>query len=94
MKIVINQDLDGSFCLTEAAAKIADAEHIYDSSPYVRTNPALIELVENNPKAASGFCSDLVVVEIPDGATDWIIDEYDGLESVLYVVDGKIKHQC
>ena len=93
MKIVINQDF-GGFCLTEAAAKIAGAAHLHDTSPLVRTNPALIELVENNPKAAGNPISDLVVVEIPDEATDWIIDEYDGLESVLYVVDGKIKQRC
>lgn len=34
----------------------------------------------------------LEVVEIPEEATDWEIDEYDGQESITYVVDGKIYH--
>lgn len=31
------------------------------------------------------------IVEIPDEATDWMITEYDGLETIYYVLDGKIK---
>jgi hypothetical protein len=40
--------------------------------------------VENN------HIGDLVVVEIPDNATDWNIEEYDGLETVIYVLNGRI----
>lgn len=36
--------------------------------------------------------TDLEVVEIPAGATDWELDEYDGFESVIAVVNGRIVH--
>lgn len=54
-----------------------------------RTNKKLIELIESGIDC-SGNCSKLIVVEIPDEATDYYIEEYDGLESVIYVVDGKV----
>lgn len=38
------------------------------------------------------FVERLEIAEIPDEAMDWKLDEYDGLESVTYVVDGKIYH--
>jgi hypothetical protein len=53
-----------------------------------RTNPELVACVENNPNR----CGDLEIIEIPDNATDWDINEYDGLETVIYVVDGKIRY--
>lgn len=53
-----------------------------------RTAPELVAFVEEHPRE----CGDLAVVEIPDTATDWEIDEYDGWESIIYVVDGKIHH--
>lgn len=37
-------------------------------------------------------CATLVPVAIPDYATDWEVNEYDGMESVTYVVDGKLYH--
>ena len=33
----------------------------------------------------------LVVKEIPDNATDYMITEYDGAEGIIYVVDGKLE---
>lgn len=89
MKIVLNRCF-GGFSLSETAVKALGL-----SSPYSdieRTNPLLIKLVEANPAAASGPYAILDVVEIPDSATDWDIDEYDGAESVIYVVDGKIHY--
>lgn len=51
-----------------------------------RTASELIAFVEEHPDD----CGDLEVVEIPDDATDYLINEYDGAETVYYVVDGKI----
>lgn len=51
-----------------------------------RTKQDLIEFVENNPDD----CGDLAIAIIPDEATDWEIREYDGMEEVVYVVDGKL----
>ena len=51
-----------------------------------RTAPELVAFVEKHPDD----CGDLEVVEIPDESTDYLINEYDGAETVYYVVDGKI----
>ena len=81
MKIVINKNYGGfgygckGNC--EAIAYMFEDE---------RNAPELIEMVETYPE----LCGDLCVVEIPDTATDWQINKYDGLESVIYVVNGKI----
>lgn len=51
-----------------------------------RTKQDLIEFVENNPYE----CGYLAIAIVPDEATDWEIREYDGIEEVVYVVDGKL----
>ena len=56
-----------------------------------RDHPALVEFVEEYGEYQEGF-SRLRVITIPDEATDWEVNEYDGFESVTYVVDGKIHH--
>jgi hypothetical protein len=53
-----------------------------------RFNAELVEFVETYPNE----CGDLAIVTIPDEATDWEMNEYDGWESVIYVLDGKIIH--
>lgn len=83
MKIVINGDW-GGFSLTKKVARILGVE-TYDDSDAVRTNPVLIKMLEEGRKINS-----LEVVEIPDNATDYMIREYDGNESIIYVVDGKL----
>ena len=82
MKIVINNDYGGYGLLNWD-----DDDQYYDIIEKYkndRTNPVLVAVVENN------HIGDLVVVEIPDEATDWVINEYDGLETVIYVLNGKI----
>lgn len=86
MKVVINECY-GGFSLSEYAAKELNLSSIYDDIE--RTNERLIELVEEDSGKASGLFADLSVVDIPDEATDWMIEEYDGYEHVLAVVDGK-----
>jgi hypothetical protein len=46
-----------------------------------RTNPILVQVVEELGKEASGDCAKLEIEEIPDGA-NYVIEEYDGNESV------------
>ena len=52
----------------------------------------LIRAVEEREEVVSNYFSQLTVVEIPDEATDYELLEYDGCESLLYVLDGKIKY--
>jgi hypothetical protein len=57
-------------------------EKIYENySPYDldRTNPFLIETVEELGDEANGWLSELKVVEIPDDV-EYTIEEYDGAE--------------
>ena len=53
----------------------------WDSSDVERDDEILIAVVEELGEQASGSCSSLEVVEIPDGVS-WEIEEYDGNEHV------------
>lgn len=56
-------------------------ETLYDND-LERDDPALVQVVEElGAAAASDTCSDLRVVEIPDGV-EYSIEEYDGMEHV------------
>jgi len=46
-----------------------------------RTDPILVQVVEQLGKKANGMCASLVIEEISSGTT-YRIDEYDGNESV------------
>ena len=87
MKIVVNKCY-GGFGLSDWAMEQLGINVYYDID---RTDSRLVELVENFPKKVDNFYSNLIVVSIPDTSTDWEIDEYDGLETVIYVIDGKIR---
>jgi redox-sensitive bicupin YhaK (pirin superfamily) len=85
MKFVLNKCY-GGFGLSDWA------EGQMGCSEPDRDDPEFITLVTNHGKRVSGAFAALVVVEIPDNTTDYEIDEYDGFESITYVVDGKIHH--
>lgn len=93
MKLVINSCF-GGFCLSEECCAALSIDK-YDCYDVQRDWDTLIEIVENNGSEwASGSYAKLKVVEIPDNATDWEIHDYDGAESVIFVLDGKIHHGC
>lgn len=46
-----------------------------------RSDPLLVEVVEELGESANGSCANLAVVEIPDDV-EWHIHEYDGNEHV------------
>ena len=91
MEIVIN-NCYGGFSVSEEAVKFFDMTSEY--ADIDRQDPRLIKKVKENPKWVSGKFAYLKVVDIPDEATDWYIDEYDGLECIMYVLNGKICHIC
>lgn len=86
MEYVIN-DAFGGFYIPDAALSLMDGCCAWEDGDNVRTHPALIEWVKNNRNRTS-----LAVVIIPEEATDWELDEYDGFEHIIAVVDGKIVH--
>lgn len=86
MKLVINDDF-GGFGISDGAREVLGLGK-YDRVD--RTNPLLVKMVEKDAEATRGAYSSLCVVEIPDEATDYMINEYDGAETVYYVLNGKI----
>ena len=47
---------------------------------------------EYGSEKCSGHNAKLKVIEIPDNATDWDIEDYDGVERIIYVVNGKLNY--
>ena len=90
MRFVLNRCW-GGFSLSEHAAEALGLESGYFDIR--RDDPDLIALIEDaGSEWVSGRCASLTIVEIPDDATDWEMDEYDGIESITYVVGGKLYH--
>lgn len=88
MKIVLNSCF-GGFSVSDECARALNIKSNYDAD---RMDPELIKMVEERPDWASGSYARLRVVEIPEEATDWETTEYDGVEGIIYVLDGKIHH--
>lgn len=86
MKLIINTCYGGFGVNDEIAQQLKLNEMDEDQ---IRTNPQLIAAIESGVKVDDEF-AELKVVELPDNYTDYYIDEYDGCESVIYVVDGKL----
>lgn len=89
MKIVVNRTFGGfhypkKFCERYSVDSYDWLDYI-DNDEY-RFHDILIDWVEKNPQDSEG----LRVINIPDTVTDWQVHEYDGLESIIYVIDGKI----
>jgi len=95
MKIVVNKRY-GGFGLSKEAREmlkdlVGDKFNLLDYYDKTwRTDKNLITVVETLGDNANSECAKLVVVKIPNKSTDWDLEEYDGLEDIVYVVDGKI----
>lgn len=55
--------------------------YIYLYKDEIRTDPLLIQTIEELGKKASSQVSNIVITEIPNDIK-WVIDDYDGIESV------------
>lgn len=80
MKVVINKSY-GGFHLSQEAMDFLGTTY---ASDYNRTDSRLVECVEQLGDKASGTCSRLEVVEIPDNSY-FVIHENDGLEKIHFV---------
>ena len=86
MKYVINSNW-GGFSIPEEVKSVFN-KYWNGSDDYdPRTDEVLINWVLTHKNE-----TDLKVVEIPDEATDWELNEYDGWESIIAVVNGKLIH--
>lgn len=91
MTLVLNRDW-GGFSLPQDYVEAYGLEDGYDyEDATIREDAQLIEWVRTHANH-KGMCGDLGLVEIPDNCTDYEINDYDGMESVTYVVDGKLYH--
>ena len=86
MKLVINTRYGGFSVSKEWAERLGVYYHDEEN---LRYNAELISAIEAG-EDVNGTFADLKVVELPENCTDHYVDEYDGLESVIYVVDGKL----
>lgn len=94
MKIVINRCF-GGFSLSKKVLALLPfffSDGIADDSKEFRSSPALVELIEKYGENANGSMAKLKIVEIPTEATDFEISNYDGMEHVIFVLDGQIYH--
>ena len=85
MKIVINKCYGGFGLSRKAMLRYAEIKGFSEQTIYDRdidrTDPALIQVVEELGLGAAGSAADLAIVNIPDDV-EWHIEEYDGNEWV------------
>ena len=89
MKIVLNRDY-GGFSISNFAKEKLELDTKYPDDE-IRTDERFIDLIkEYGSSMVSGGCAKLQVYDLPDDITDYLIQEYDGYETLYYVKDGKI----
>lgn len=76
------EEKDSSFSKYEYYVdQVSDANHWHEGKISDRSDPALVQVVEELGEAANGWAAELKVVDIPDDV-QWYIEEYDGNEWV------------
>lgn len=93
MTFVLNKRY-GGFGLSKFAVEKLGLEGKYD---FNCNDPLMVDalaslIAEFGSEKCSGDSAKLKVVEIPDNCTDWEVNDYDGVETITYVVDGKLYH--
>ena len=86
MKMILNKRY-GGFSVNNKWAKILGVRP-YETEK-LRYNDTLIKAIEDGENV-NGGASLLKVITIPDETTDFKLTEYDGIESIVYVVGGKL----
>lgn len=60
---------------------IDDGDHYFSVHEIDRTDPALVQVVEELKEEADDWAASLRIADVPDGVK-WYIDDYDGIETV------------
>ena len=86
-KIVYNACYGGFGLSTEARERYIELAGLDRNQAFYdwdldRTDPILVQIIEELGERASGRFAELYIRELPEG-TRYRIDEYDGLESVM-----------
>lgn len=82
----------GGFSLSPFAVEALGVEDAYADLTSEQIGKLVDLINEYGSEKCSGSSAKLVVVTIPDNYTDIEWDDYDGIERITYVVDGKIHH--
>ena len=91
MKMILNKRY-GGFSISQYIADRIGV-NTYDDPNTLRVNEDLINYLEIfGSDNVSGMFARLTLVEIPDDITDYEVNDYDGFETVTYVLDGKLYH--
>ena len=88
MKYVINTSY-GSFYMSLTRLNKKYNLNLDPFDEETRINKGLISILENATPKMRGQLG-LAVVEVPYNATDWRVEEYDGAEHIIAVVDGTL----
>ena len=87
MKVCINTCFGGFGLSNKAKQRIKelntdfDLNNLYTSSKELRSDPVLIQTIEELKEEADGKHAELKIIEVPDDVK-WHISEYDGREHV------------
>ncbi len=82
----------GGFSISDFAKESLGLSTVYPTMNDTNTHNLARLIKEYGSEKCSGKHARLKVVEIPDDSTDYEINEYDGVENITYVVDGRIHH--
>lgn len=80
----------GGFSLSQFAVERLGVDSAYPDLDSLQIDALAALITEFGSEKCSGSSAKLEVVEVPDTITDWIVQEYDGIEVLIYVLDGKI----
>lgn len=60
---------------------VRDDDHLWSVYDLERTDPNLVQVVEELGELANGEFANLRIADVPDDV-DWYIDDYDGIETI------------
>lgn len=98
MKILLNKCYGGfgfnymDERLLDDISNVTEKDVSWDSLAF-RTNKDVIKIIEEYTKKGFNInsdYSDIKVFELPDGITDFAIQDYDGFETCIYVLNGEM----
>jgi len=84
MKIAVHRGWGIFYLPEEVRGALGCEEYEYDD--YMKRNDEkLIAALEKY-----NTDREIMIIDIPNEATDWVISDYDGVETIYYCLDGKI----